>query len=447
MSGGWRPTRSLGRGAAVGVLALVAGAVAGRADLAVVGVPLLAAAVWAVATHPRATPTVRCRVGEVTLREGGTTTWRVDVDPVPGLREVLAHLPGSRWAPVRPAHGHVAATVTSAAEAVPVAVEVTPTRWGRHPLGPAQVVAVGDLAGYVWTWPVQRTEEVGVLPNPGTFTSRATLPHPVGLVGAHRSTRPGSGTELADIRPFRTGDRLRRIHWPVSLRAGELHVTTSHADEDAEVRIVLDAVRDLGTRDPATGRVSCLDVAVEAAGAVAAHYLGTGDRVGLSVLGGGLVEVPAVGGHHQLERILSGLSRTRPSTGTIGEDRTLRAQLNRPVPPGAVVVLMSSLVAAAPLARAVRLARTGHVVIVVDTLPPALAGPAVTAEEAAAASGVEDPRAARVVWRLRMLDREREVRRCAAAGVPVVPWRGAGSLDAVLRGTSRRGRAPRAVRR
>ena len=35
--------------------------------------------------------------------------------------------------------------------------------------------------------------------------------------------------KFASIRPFQAGDRLRRIHWPRSLRSGALHVTsTSH---------------------------------------------------------------------------------------------------------------------------------------------------------------------------------------------------------------------------
>jgi len=189
-------------------------------------------------------------------------------------------------------------------------------------------------------------------------------------------------------------------------------------------------------------------VAVEAAGAVAAHYLTTGDRVGLSVLGGaGVVEVPAIGGHHQLARVLLGLGRAEPSRGTVGEERALRAQLRRSIPPGAFVVLLSALVSAEPLAHAVRLARSGHAVVVVDTLPPELAGPEATDDAVCSATGVEDARLARLVWRLRLLDREREAHQCAIAGVPVIAWRGAGSLDSVLRQAARRSRAPRVASR
>ena len=447
MTSSWRPTRALGRALAIGLVVLVAAAFAGRGDLAVLGTPLVALVVWSFVTRPTAPPTATSRVSGHVAQEGDSLTWRVDVHVVPGLRDVAAHLPGDRWTTTTPEHGHVTGAVGEG-RSVPVAVVARSDRWGVRRLGPAQVGAFGDFASFAWTWPAQQGETVATVPTPGTFTSRAGLPHPVGLVGQHRGARPGGGTELADIRPFRTGDRLRRIHWPVSLRTGALHVTTTYADQDAEVRVVVDAIRDLGERDPSLGRRSSLDVAVEAAGAVAAHYLGTGDRVGLSVLGGGgAVEVPAVGGHRQLSRVLLGLGRAEPSRGTLGEERALRAQLGRTIPPGAFVVLLSALVSAEPLSHAVRLARSGHAVVVVDTLPPELSGMDATDDAVVAATGVEDPRLARLVWRLRLLDREREAHRCSAAGVPVLAWRGPGSLDTVLRQATRRSRGPRVVAR
>lgn len=443
----WRPTRALGRAAAVGVVALVAATVGGRGDLAVIGAPLVALVVWSLVTRPTAAPAVRSRLSDEQSHEGETVTWRLDVGAVPGLRDVAAHLPADRWTTTTPEHGQVAGAVTGA-PTVPVAVTARSERWGARRIGPAQVRAYGDFGSFAWTAPQQPTQSVATMPTPGTFTSRAALPHPVGLVGQHRGARVGGGTELAEVRAFHTGDRLRRIHWPVSLRTGTLHVTTTYADQDAEVRLVVDAIRDIGERDVAHGRRTSLDVAVEAAGAVAAHYLTTGDRVGLSVLGGaGVVEVPAVGGHHQLLRVLRGLGRAEPSRGTVGEERALRAQLRRTIPPGALVVLLSSLVSAEPLAHAVRLARTGHSVIVVDTLPTELGGTAATDDALRSVTGVDDPRLARLVWRLRLLDREREARRCAAAGVPIVAWRGAGSLDLVLRQATRRSRGPRVVGR
>ncbi len=448
MSGRWRPTRALGRAALVGLVLLVVGVVLGRPDVVVIVVPLVGLVLWSLATRPERGPRAGSRVGTELLREGESATWRVDVEAVEGLRDVVAHLPGDRWAATSPQHGHVASAAVAGRATVPVAVVVRSERWGVRRLGPAQVGAFSDFASFVWQWPEQRVETLPTLPTPGTFTSRAGLPHPVGLVGQHRSPRSGGGTELSDVRAFRTGDRLRRIHWPVSLRTGTLHVTTTHADQDAEVRIIVDAIRDLGDRDAAHGVRSSLDVAVEAAGAVAAHYLSTGDRVGLSVLGGGgFVELPAVGGHHQLARVLLALGRAEESRGTLLEERALRAQMARPVPPGALVVLLSALVSPEPLSHAVRLARSGHDVIVVDSLPPELSASDAPEAAVAAATRLEDARTARLVWRLRLLEREREARRCAQAGVPVIAWRGPGSLDSVLRGVGRRTRAPRIAAR
>ncbi|MBM6399062.1 DUF58 domain-containing protein [Phycicoccus sonneratiae] len=449
MTGGWRPTRALGRALGVGLLVLVGAVALGRGDLAVLGVPLLGAAVWPLVTRPTRAPGVTTSVDPLVVAEGERFTWRVDVEPVEGLRDVVAHLPADRWGRSTPRHGHVAASADGASrgELVPLGIDVEAVRWGARRLGPAQLAAFGDLAGVVWVSPAQPEAVVTAVPRPGRFSSRAGLPHPSGLVGQHRSNRQGSGTELADLRPFRTGDRLRRISWPVSLRTGQLHVTTTHADQDAEVRLVVDALRDVGLPDLERERRSSLDTAVDAAGALAAHYLSTGDRVGLSVLGGGrAVDVPAVGGHHQLTRLLLALGRAEPTTGSLVEERALRAQLRRSVPPGAVVVLLSALVSAEPLAHAVRLARSGHVVIVVDTLPPHLATAAAEPDDVVAATGIEDPRLAGLTWRLRLLEREREARRCAQAGVPVVAWSGDGSLDSVLRGIGRRPRTAGAAR-
>ena len=400
------------------------------------------------ATRPTAAPAVSSRLSTAVAHEGDTLTWRVDVTTVPGLRDVVGHLPGDRWTTTTPEHGHVAAAPAGGAT-VPMAVLARIDRWGVRRLGPAQVGGFGDL----------RRLRLGLVRAAGRDAWRRSRrrgpsrrgrpsPTPWGWSGSTAALGSAAAPSSAEIRPFRTGDRLRRIHWPVSLRTGALHVTTTYADQDAEVRLVLDAIRDLGERDPDTGRRSSLDVAVEAAGAVAAHYLGTGDRVGLSVLGGGgVVEVPAVGGHHQLARVLLGLGRAEPSRGTVGDERALRAQLRRSIPPGAFVVLLSALVSAEPLAHAVRLARSGHAVVVVDTLPVELQGPEATDDALCAATGVDDPRLARLVWRLRLLDREREARRCAMAGVPVIAWRGPGSLDTVLRQAARRSRAPRVASR
>jgi hypothetical protein len=101
------------------------------------------------------------------------------------------------------------------------------------------------------------------------------------------------------------------------------------------------------------------------------------------------------------------------------------------------------------LAHAISLSRRGISVVTVDTLPPDLAtGELAAARLAELAPGVEGrPGAFALAWRIRLLERSREVARAREAGVPVVPWAGPGTLDLVLRDLGRRSRAPRVVSR
>ena len=111
------------------------------------------------------------------------------------------------------------------------------------------------------------------------------MPHPIGLVGTHQARRPGEGSEFSSIRPFAPGDRLRRVQWRVSLRTGALHVTSTVAEEDSSVLLLVDSGIEVGVGEGLHGRATSLDTAVRAAGAVAEHYLHRGDRVGMRVLG------------------------------------------------------------------------------------------------------------------------------------------------------------------
>ena len=117
-----------------------------------------------------------------------------------------------------------------------------------------------------------------VLPHTSPFDSRSETPRPVGLVGVNRSPRLGAGVEFADIRPFRPGDRLRRISWRVSVRSRELHVTTSPAEQDSGVLLVVDALGDHGHSGGLDGEASSLDQSVRAAAAVADHHVRAGAR-------------------------------------------------------------------------------------------------------------------------------------------------------------------------
>jgi uncharacterized protein (DUF58 family) len=291
---------------------------------------------------------------------------------------------------------------------------------------------------------------VTTVPLPDTFSARVPVPRPEGLVGQNRSHHPGDGGEFADIRQFRFGDRLRRVHWPVSIRTGQLHVTSTFADQDSEVILLVDAMHDIGTSQGVGGRSSSLDNAVRAAGAIAEHYLRTGDRVGLRVLGArGVPALDSAAGRNHLRRVLDTLARTTAAQATVADEKRLRGQLRARVPAGALVVVLTPAISPEVLGHALALSRRGISVITVDTLPPELASPDLDPAllETLMPEAEKTPDASRIAWRLRLLEREHEMRRAREAGVPIVPWAGPGTLDIVLRDLGRRSRAPRVVSR
>jgi uncharacterized protein (DUF58 family) len=449
MSGAdWQPTVSHLRALAVGLLLAVAGALLRRPDLVVLATPLLVVATWGSLRRPTVAPVVEQWIDHGVVREGETTTWRVRVpirpDPPgpPGAPDGLVEDVGiALWAPpfgeLDPPWGEVLAEAHP--DGLRAAVSVRSTRWGHRGVGPARVVASSAWAAFrSSSSDLDRGgRPMTTLPVPAPFDAVVPATHAVGLMGQDRSVVTGEGSEFAGVRPFQAGDRLRRIHWSRSLRAGELHVTTTWADHDRLVVLVVDASSDIGESlgiDHGPAGASSLDTTVRAAGALAEHHLRRGDRVALRVLGvragGGMLRVPPATGRLHLRRVLEALAAVEPATSIDDDER-------RPLGAdhGALVVLLSPLVSASVLRRAVALARQGVAVLVIDTLPDGVAD-----------VDPSDPFRA-LAWRIRLLERARELRVVREAGVPIEPWRGPGSLDQVLRDLARRRSAPRVLRR
>ena len=436
----WRPTIAHVRATASGLFIALLSVLLRRPDLLVLSVPLLAIAGWSAWTRPRHAPVVHERLDHATLREGEATSWRIDVraaidangnaPELRGVEDVTAVLAAPPFVELEPASGAVSAPLVDGV--ADFAIPLRSTRWGRRSMGPATVVATSSWGAFRWQSGGRTPRRLTSLPLPAMFDAAAPLAHPVGLVGMHRSARPGEGSEFASVRPFQIGDRLRRIHWPRSLRTGELHVTSTWSEQDSHVVLVIDALNDLGKSDGIDGAASSLDTAVRAAGAIAEHYLRHGDRVSMHVMGArGLVRVPPASGTSHLRRLLDTLATIEAGTDHRSDGRLQFGFAGA----GALVVMLSPLVAPANLQRAISLSRRGFTVVVIDTLP---AG--VTDEDP------EDPFRA-LAWRIRLLERASEIRRVRQAGVPVVSWRGPGSLDQVLRDLHRRAGAPRVTRR
>ena len=426
----WRPTAALVRAAtASGVFAVVA-VVAGRPDLLVLAAPLVVHAACALGRRPRHVPTARAALGAGPLREGDGTVLRVTMDGCGPVEHVTLAATLRPFLAARPAGGVVGTWSPAPASSTSLDLALVVRRWGRRPVGDGLVAASSPWHGYAWGPVRLPPATVTALPLPGAFDSRAASPHPIGLVGGHPARRPGDGFEFDSIRPFHPGDRLRRVHWRVSLRTGRLHVTTAVAEEDASVLLVVDSGVEVGASGGVDGAASSLDVAVRAAGAVAEHHLTRGDRVGVRVLGPGSGGIPTAAGRSHLHRVLETLARVTPGPYDHADAEHLRFRVS----PGTMVLVFSPMLSQHPVTVTGVLAARGLDVVVVDCLP----GGTVPA-------GVGGRRA--LAWRMRLLERRGLLMRVARSGIPVIAWRGPGTLDEVLRQLRRRGSASTAVRR
>jgi uncharacterized protein (DUF58 family) len=273
---------------------------------------------------------------------------------------------------------------------------------------------------------------VVALPLVHPFRSGET-PHPVGLVGQNRSRRGGHGSEFFAIRPFQPGDPLRRVNWRTTLRTGELHAVGTSAQEDSAVLVLVDAVTDVGASGGIDGAASTLDVTVRAACALARHHIAVGDRVGLRVLGRtGQVLGPGSGVRHE-RRFQELLAQVQPGWPEYLSSQRLRLRIGA----GTVVVVLTPLLTPDVVTAIVTLSRRGLDVVCIDTLVDGMLP-----------DTARDPRSAgRLAWRLRLVEREIQRTEVARRGIPVVAWRGPGSLDEVLHRLARRARMPREVPR
>ncbi|MFE7506322.1 DUF58 domain-containing protein [Promicromonospora sp. NPDC057488] len=427
---GWQLTSAYTAAVAAGVLLLAVGVLAGRADLALIGVPGLLAAAWARSGRP----------GSVV---GPGTVADADDDAAAVPRGTLREPEGSATAGELIATLHVA---PGAADVVhlrigaaghrttEVALHATPAR--DVPLrlssvrtGPQDTFAI-DLRGSLHATWEQEPVQVGgtrrlVLPAAAPL-GRLPLPQRLrGLTGPHSSRRLGDGAELRDIHPFTPGDRLRRIDWRTTARRSPdldtLYVRRTYATAEATAVLVVDSRDDVGPdlhtwRGYGTLRVdepTSLDLARHAAASVARALVEGGDRVGLEDLARRRRPLPPASGRRHLRRIVHGLALAHP------KDRASVHRVRPPqVPADAIVYLFTTVLDDEPL----HLVRTwrakGHPVVVIDTLPDVHP---VTESHL------------RIAWRIARLERDDRLAALTGEGVPVIRWAGSARDQATIR--------------
>lgn len=434
-SEGWRRTDTLVRAIVCGLGLLVAGMIVHRLELVLIGMPLVIGLL--LVTPPSGVPSVAAQPGPETVDAGHDENVVVTVDPGAGAAFTAMRMPLPGQPGVGPVHLLPSATRD-------VRTRLAFQAWGQGVyLRPDYLFASHD-GMYVFGPVVGAVAHHTVLPPIDPLPPGPLPPRAAGLVGAHRSARPGDGMELRDIRPFRSGDRLRRVDWRVSLRAaaaqggglgpGTLHVRERHAEADADLVLALDTRMDLDgdvrtwndrPRGADVRPGGSLDVGVRAASTLAATFLRHGDRVGLIDLGHPRGGVPIGSGHRHLQRIRHQLVHAARRVAGSGDPVLSPAQ----VPAGATVLVLSPFMDDKLVDLVIRAARRDRLVVAVDLLPVDLVPDRTT------------PWGQAVVSILRAEHRVR-LRALGEHGVPVLSW-GTGVPVAALLQTARQRRRRR----
>ncbi len=430
----WRATDALRRGLVLGVAMVVAGALLHRLAPVLLGAPLLISSIVSMLTPVGGRPVIRARPLPRSVESGARARLLVDVDPGDGAEFVAIRLPVTGKEGVGPVH------------LLPASARTLGTRlhwdaWGDRPDFRADHLVAG--ADGLWTHGPVLGEEArrAVLPPVLPMPAGPLPPRAAGLVGAHRSRRPGGGIELRGIRPYRLGDRLRGVDWRTSLRASAatggsvldtLFVRERHAEADADIVLAVDTRVDVDAdvaswSVPAVGAFvrpgGSLDTAAVAATAMAASWLRQGDRVSMVDLGRPQFGLRSGAGRRHLLLLRHKLLASMRAAGWAARP-VLRAEQ---VPPGALVVVLSPFLDDAIVRQTLLAARRGGLVLAVDVLPGPLRPDDETPWGGVAAKVIELEHANRLAAL-----RER--------GVPAVSWVDGSEVVAVLRAAAAPGR-------
>jgi len=252
------------------------------------------------------------------------------------------------------------------------------------------------------------------------------------VVGSHLSADRSDGCEIADIRPYQEGDRLRSINWRISARHDAPWVTLRHPDRSTTVVLVLDAYGSFGD-----GEENTLRRTVRAAMGIARLHLDLQDPVGLLLLGHGRRWLEPQLGIGHLASLTDALLEL--STQSWGDLRHRRQRLDLLLPVDSVVVAISPLlneVFGQLLQPLLARAQQVHVIEPIYRMPERLVLPD---EE-----DNGDPSAA---WRIFSIEQQLRRRALTSLGASVSAWPVEEPLESMLVQLRRAQRARRATMR
>jgi uncharacterized protein (DUF58 family) len=406
-----RPERRVVGSTALGALGLVVGLIASEPAATALGAAFLLPVVYGLAAPRPLLPRTRMELSRERLLEGDAVDLRLELaaEAAVDWLELELDLP----ARTRLLEGDERVVLgLRAGEMRALRYRIHCSRWGVYPLATSRLRALCRLgmvsssatlepAGVVRVYP--RLEELRRLLNP-----LATRP----ASGSRPARASGEGIEFAELREFRSGERIRRINWRASARRGQLLVSDRHPERSSDVVLFLDSLT-----EGATDRESTLDHAVRAVSTLAAAYLRGRDRVGLLNFGGELEWVLPSAGARQHYRIIDAVLSSESSR--LLRWRDLRLIPYRVLPPQSLIVAVTPLLDWRVNRALLDLRARGYDLALIEVDPVRFA------EHARATYGEQ-------AWRVWLLERELLRHEFHRAGVPVSRWDGRAPLAASM---------------
>lgn len=230
--------------------------------------------------------------------------------------------------------------------------------------------------------------------------------------GSRPAAVSGEGIEFAELREFRSGERVRRVNWRASARRGRLLVSDRLPERSSDVVLFLDSLTEAATEEEST-----LDLAVRAVATLTGEYLRQRDRVGLLSFGGELEWVLPSAGARQHYRIIDAVLSSESARLFRWRDPSLIPR--RVLPPQSLIVALTPLLDWRVNRALLNLRARGYDLALIEVDPLRFA------EHARASHGEQ-------AWRVWLLERELIRNQFLRAGVPVSRWNGDAPLAAAV---------------
>ncbi len=393
-------SRRLPAYATIAAAGLVAGLALGRVEPIALAAPFLLALVAAASEHaPRVSVSPTLDRERAIEGDEITATIELSATDAVGRFELLPLLP-----PELSVDGETARAVHLAAgEEQTIELKLRCERWGVFTVGQVLFRARDTLGFRSWEGGAGEPRPLRVFPAEETLRSLVAPLETQVFAGNQVSRLRGEGIEFADLREWRTGDRLRRVNWRATALRGSLWVNEQNPERNTDVVLFLDTFAEVRAEGRSTN-----DRAVRAAATLAHLYLQRKDRVGVVGFGGFLSWLVPASGMRQLYAIIEALltSQVVHSFALRGVD----VLPPRTLPPKALVLAITPLLDSRTAAALLDLRARGYDLIVIEVSPLEMVAP-------------ERGSSLELAYRLWRLSREALRWRYEQVGVPVVTWR------------------------